>query len=67
MKLVISFEFPPIPDRRYDYCVYVDGEEERRHYGYGDAPAAAIRDFLENYEEDLMRKEDSHGPRNDER
>jgi hypothetical protein len=45
-------EYPPIPIRDFDWCAYLDGEEERGEYGYGRTEAEAIADFLENYGED---------------
>ena len=53
MKIVISHVNPPIPERNHDYCAYIDGEEERRRQGWGRTPAEALRDFLDNYEDDL--------------
>jgi hypothetical protein len=47
--LKVSHIYPPIPCRQHDWCVYVDGDEERSLYGYGATREAAIRDFLENY------------------
>ena len=44
-------EYPPIPDRRFDWCAFYDGEEEAGHYGWGRTEAEAIADFNENYRE----------------
>lgn len=41
--------YPPIPDRRFDWCAFYDGDEESGNYGYGATEAEAIRDFIENY------------------
>ena len=46
------YEFPPIPIRKFDWCAWYDGEEERRHYGWGKTPAEAIADLQEEYPED---------------
>lgn len=44
-----SYEFPPIPDRRFDWCAFFDGEEEAGNYGWGRTEAEAIADFIENH------------------
>lgn len=44
--------YPPIPDRRFDWIAYFDGEEEAGDYGYGATEQAAIADFIENYADD---------------
>lgn len=44
-KMITSCICPPIPDRRYDWCAYWDGEEESGHYGYGTTKAEAIADL----------------------
>jgi hypothetical protein len=53
MKIVVESVFPPIPSQDFDYVAYVDGEEERRHYGYGRSRAEALKAFIEQYEDDL--------------
>lgn len=55
-RLVTSNIFPPIPDRRFDWCAHYDGEEEAGSYGYGATEAEAIADFNENYREDHDRR-----------
>lgn len=47
--IVTSCQFPPIPDRRFDWCAHFDGDEESGVYGYGATEAEAIADFVENY------------------
>lgn len=44
-KIVTSYEFPPIPDRQFDWCAYYEGEEETNHYGWGKTEAEAIEDL----------------------
>lgn len=47
-KIVTSYVFPPIPDRRHDWCAYYDGQEEAGNYGWGRTEAEAIEDFVQN-------------------
>ena len=51
-KIVTSYIFPPIPDRNHDWCCYFDGDEESGNYGYGRTEAAAIRDFIDNLDDE---------------
>lgn len=51
-KFVTVCNFPPIPDRRWDWCAYYEGDEERGRYGYGTTEAEAIADFIENWAEE---------------
>ena len=51
-KIVTNYEFPPIPDRRFDWCAYYDGDEESGRIGRGATEAEAIRDFVANYLDD---------------
>lgn len=41
--------YPPIPTRDFDWCAYIDGDEESGRYGYGktEAEAEAEADFIE--------------------
>lgn len=48
--IVTEHIFPPIPDRRFDWCAYYDGEEESGNYGYGRTEQEAINDLKENQE-----------------
>lgn len=48
--LVTRFVYPPIPIRQFDWCCYIDGEEEAGNYGWGRTEEEAVKDFLENYE-----------------
>jgi hypothetical protein len=52
MKIVTVCNFPPIPDRRWDWCAYADGHEEDGRYGYGRTEAEAVEDFIANYAEE---------------
>jgi hypothetical protein len=45
-------EYPPIPDRRFDWCAHYEGEEEAGGYGYGRTKNEALQDFLDNYQAD---------------
>jgi len=44
---------PPIPDRRWDWCAYRDGQEELGHYGWGATEAEALADLKDLEAEDL--------------
>lgn len=48
LKIITSHVYPPIPDRRFDWCAYRDGQEELGNYGYGQTKEAAIADLLVN-------------------
>lgn len=41
-----SHVFPPIPDRRSDWCAYPDGEEENGRYGWGRTEDEAVADLI---------------------
>jgi hypothetical protein len=45
--IVTSHMFPPIPDRKHDWCAYPDGEEENGRYGWGPTEEAAVADLIE--------------------
>jgi len=44
-KIITVNTYPPIPDRRFDWCAYRDGEEEHGHYGWGRTEAEALEDL----------------------
>jgi hypothetical protein len=44
-KIKTAHVFPPIPDRRWDWCAWHDGKEEAGHYGWGRTEAAALADL----------------------
>jgi hypothetical protein len=49
--IVTDHVYPPIPDRRFDWCAYRDGKEENGGYGWGRTEAEAIADLLANEED----------------
>jgi len=51
-KLITVCNFPPIPDRRWDWVAYIEGDEESGNYGYGSTEQEAINDWVENYAEE---------------
>jgi hypothetical protein len=51
-KIVTHYVCPPIPIRTHDWVAYRDGEEEAGGYGYGATEEEAIKDLLDNEEED---------------
>jgi hypothetical protein len=57
-KIITHYEFPPIPDRRWDFIAYYDGEEESGHCGYGETEAEAIEDLKRLDEERAEANED---------
>lgn len=48
----ISYEYPPIPDRRFDYRAGYRGHEEDGKDGFGETPQKALAELLENYYEE---------------
>ena len=42
-KIITRHVYPPIPDRRWDWCAYHDGEE--LHCGWGPTEVAARADL----------------------
>ena len=44
-KIITRHVYPPIPDRRWDWIAYHDGEEETQHAGWGSTEAAALEDL----------------------
>lgn len=49
-RIITSHVYPPIPDRRFDWCAHRDGREEDGNYGWGRTEAEAITDLIENVE-----------------
>lgn len=43
--IVLRQVFPPIPDRRFDWAAWHDGEEEENHCGWGPTAEEAIADL----------------------
>lgn len=60
-KIITNNVYPPIPDRRFDWCAYHDGDEESQHYGWGVTEAEAIADLhrLDNEWADCGEAEDA--------
>lgn len=52
-KIVTENIFPPIPDRRFDWIAYYEGEEERGRYGYGSTKDEAIAELVNDWGDDL--------------
>lgn len=49
IKLITVNEYPPIPDRRWDWHAFWDGDEETGDYGYGKTEQEAIDDLLSEH------------------
>ena len=46
-RIVTVHVFPPIPDRRHDWCCYREEDVERiERYGWGRTAGAALLDLL---------------------
>lgn len=45
LNIKTNHDFPPIPDRRFDWSAWEDGEEERGIIGRGPTEAEAIADL----------------------
>jgi hypothetical protein len=57
-KMVTVHEYPPIPNRNFDWKAYWDGEEETNHCGWGRTEEEAIADLRRL---DQERWEAEHG------
>lgn len=45
-KIITTHIYPPIPTRQFDWCAYLDGEEENTHrQGWGATESEAIDDL----------------------
>jgi hypothetical protein len=51
MKIITSYDFPPIPLRCFDWSAYLEGYEPGAPLGRGPTKEAAIADLLEQIEE----------------
>lgn len=51
IKIWLEYVYPPIPDRRNDWCAYIDGYEENQYYGRGKTKWEALHDLIENLED----------------
>lgn len=49
--MITVFIYPPIPIRQFDWCAYLEGDEECGPYGYGKTEVDAILDL-----EDLLNE-----------
>jgi hypothetical protein len=58
-QIITKHEYPPIPDRRFDWRAWFDGEEEGGLQGWGTSEDAAIEALIENLESE------QHDPRDD--
>ena len=57
-KIITSHVFPPIPDRRFDWCAHRDGQEENEYmFGWGATEQEAIEDML-RLEQECVEWED---------
>lgn len=52
-KIITSFDYPPIPDRRFDWSAIREGYDEGDLIGYGNTEQAAI-DNLKEQERDQL-------------
>lgn len=48
-RIVTHHNPPPIPLRQFDWCAYIEGEEERGQCGYGRTEEDAVTDLINNY------------------
>ncbi len=48
-KIVTRYIYPPIPTREFDWCAFVEGDEELNQYGYGRTEEAAVTDLVNNF------------------
>lgn len=44
-KIQVSYVYPPIPSRRFDWCAYIDGHEETNLYGWGASKLDALKEL----------------------
>jgi hypothetical protein len=56
LTIQTSNTYPPIPDRRFDWCAWFEGREEEGPFGWGITEAAALRDLLDSYPDDLISR-----------
>jgi hypothetical protein len=49
--LVVTPIYPPVPSTRFDWCAYIDGQEESGRYGYGPTREAAVAELFESIDE----------------
>jgi hypothetical protein len=51
MKIITSYDFPPVPLRRFDWSAYLEAYEPGAPLGHGATEEAAIADLLEQLEQ----------------
>lgn len=51
MKIITSYDYPPIPIRWLDWSAHLDGDEEDGPYGHGKTEAEAIADLKQQLED----------------
>ncbi|WP_300396353.1 hypothetical protein [Henriciella sp.] len=56
-KLALEYLNPPIPDRRFDWGAFIEGDEERGYLGFGGTPTEAVAEALAN-DPDFFHEED---------
>lgn len=44
-KIITSPTYSPLPNRKYDWCAYYEGEEEEGIVGYGATKEEAVEDL----------------------
>jgi len=49
-EITTRLVLPPIARRDFDWCAFIDGEEESGPYGWGATEREAILDLKENLE-----------------
>jgi hypothetical protein len=53
VSVITECVYPPIPTRDYDWCAYMDGDEECGPYGRGPTERDALIDLCERLTMDL--------------
>jgi hypothetical protein len=51
-KIITTFDYPPIPDRRFDYSAVRSSYDLGSYIGRGPTPQAAVLDLLDMEEGD---------------
>jgi len=51
-KIVVEHINPPIPVRKWDWCAFLDGDEETGPWGYGKNEKAAIKELFAHLHDD---------------
>lgn len=50
MNIKTKHIYPPVPDRRFDWTAWIDGDEKIGPYGYARTEQEAIDNLLEQLE-----------------